>query len=485
METNHRTGTTENVETVSDSSLAPRACIATSTHKTTDRDCCSTMTPSSRKRRAAAAPSDIDSASNGFDAYNIHGDAKAALGVFQQASQSTIASDYNALLLQHICGDTDSSKEGRSLENLSRKMGQLKEDFCRNQGENMQSRKGRRNELIFRYNQALLLFSQGQCETAAHMCHEAIDEYVSSSIRPSEEIVTVASRMAFLWLECMLSLEQQQQAEPVFLWLDKIDSEKDPQIKFLLTLYRSRFHLSELDASGKHSDSRIRAARKELKQAMDLLQNKLRSSFGAETGSVVSSNNSEENMSTQSTVRDQYETQPPQGSVVLQKLNQSALSLKAHSEQLKGNMKKSLILCSEAHAAATPETAYEAIHANNLAVVYETNQKRHLALHALSKGLRARGEADSAFFHPDGTARPDQSLLILHNSAICAMQARHYLSAYQCMAICLARSNVMAERSRAWLRLAEACVGIFVDRKKEQGKMNDGSNVKAVVVVDG
>ena len=119
---------------------------------------------------------------------------------------------------------------------------------------------------------------------------------------------------------------------------------------------------------------------------------------------------------------------PPPSSVVLQKLNQSALCLKAHLEQLKGNTKKSLILCSEALAATVAEddkAAYEAMHCNNLAVVYETNNRRHLALHALSKSLRA----PSQLFRKDGTARADPTLQILSNAAVCALRARKYCSA--------------------------------------------------------
>jgi hypothetical protein len=81
--------------------------------------------------------------------------------------------------------------------------------------------------------------------------------------------------------------------------------------------------------------------------------------------------------------------QTPQQSMVLQKFNQAALNLKANLEQLKGNVKKSLILFSEAASSSTQETNYyDAIHANNLSVVYQTSHKRHLALHVLSRHCR-------------------------------------------------------------------------------------------------
>jgi tetratricopeptide (TPR) repeat protein len=460
----------------------------------------------SRKRRAAAVPSDqTDSVSNnGFDVYNLQGDAKAALTIFQkqqeqQTDDSTannnmsLANKYNEILLLHI-SDTEQDIAGEeSIEKLTREMNDLESDFRRADNDDdssrtMSSRKRLRNELIFSYNRALVLLAQGRSDKALEICKDKLSEYLTMDSPPPEELVTVSSRMALLWLECILALGvsgTSEDSKALFKWLEKVESESDPQLKFLLNLYRSRFNLAELDDSGKHCDNKIRAARKELKQAMDLLQNKLRSSFGAETGSVVSSANSEENMSTQSVGRDHHETQPPQGSIVLQRHNQSALSLKAHSEQLKGNIKKSLILCSEAHVAAGSGASYDATHANNLAIVYETNNKRHLAVHALSKALRARQEQDnssSRLFHLDGTARPDQTLLLKHNAAICSLHARNYHLAYEYMATCLVQSSgVFHSRPRSWLRLAEACIGVF-SQLCELEKLSGPPNYSAIVV---
>jgi hypothetical protein len=358
-----------------------------------------------------------------------------------------------------------------------------------------------------------------------------------SSGKPCDEIALVAARMAFLLLECVLTmavgsnggLKQITESigvppvELIVEWLESLpvvnstsggssnsnnttDSQnKDPQLKFLFNLYTSRLALADLDPkNGKHVDSHIRSARKDMKTAMEVFQHKLRPNFGAtDTSSVVSSANSEENMSmsgnNSSIIRQQdlhqQQQPPPPSSVVLQKLNQSALSLKAHLEQLKGNTKKSLILCSEALGAedtnANNNSTYEAVHSNNLAVVYETNNKRHLALHALAKSLRANcadinsntsgdekthindnnnmneyAEASpttttaysSLLFHPDGTARPKITLSILHNAAICALRARNYQAAYECFATCVARSERFYDRPVSWLRMAEACV---------------------------
>jgi hypothetical protein len=62
-------------------------------------------------------------------------------------------------------------------------------------------------------------------------------------------------------------------------------------------------------------------------------------------------------------------------------------------------------------------------------------------------------------FQNDGTARPDPSLVTLYNSALCSLQARKFLSAYECMSACLKHSRIFCQRPRCWLLLAEACIG--------------------------
>lgn len=430
-----------------------------------------------RRTRDAAASS--DESLSGFDLYNIQGDSTGALEVFRGKNNdetnkvsTTLASQYNRALLSRLSPQKQS--EENAAESMINELKALEASFQAKKSDQT-PRKRKRNEFILAYNRALIWQTHGKVRLAAQICFEKIKDAVEGKLKPVDELAQVSSRMAFLLLECLLTVSVAHNSGTtaseqlgitlssyqIIDWLELFDAERDPQHKFLLNLYRSRVDLSDLDSSGKHSDHKIRSARKELKQAMDVFQNKLRPSFGAETGSVVSSANSEE-MST-STPHHEHQQQPP-SSVVLQKHNQSALSLKANSEQLKGNTKKSLILCSEAHAAAAFDSCYEAIHANNLAIVYETNGKRHLALHALAKSLRAK--TDSMSFHLDGTARPDQTLFILYNSAMCALQARNYFPAYECMATCVARSEIFHNRPRCWLRMAEACVGLFSEIKR-------------------
>lgn len=275
---------------------------------------------------------------------------------------------------------------------------------------------------------------------------------------------------------------------------DAFSTEELKQLKFLLPVYKSRLFLAEFDDQGKRIEACIRSARKDMKTAMEVFQNKLRPAYinnlgeVSSAGSVTSLNNSEDGMNTSGLqqhsfpILERTSSSIPSvsGNIVLQKLNQSALVVKAHLEQLKGNTKKSLVLCSEAMS-ASDGAAFEPLRMNNLAVVYETNNRRYLALHALVKSLRAAnpingnnessegvGTTMSSFFQSDGTANPDLTPSILYNTAVCALRARNYVSAYECMAACLSASPIFANRPKCWLRLAEACLGIASNLKKDQ-----------------
>jgi tetratricopeptide (TPR) repeat protein len=451
------------------------------------------MAPSTRRmRRTRDSAASNDEPLSGFQLYDVQGDSAAALEVFKSTlidNPSSAASEYNCLLLSRITtpfenpGRSSSSDDAK--KSLFEELKAADEEFQRKKDQVvMSARKRKRNEWIRAYNRALVLQTGGETGKCAAIGVEMLEDLIKGRKKPAEELSMVAWRTAFLLLECVLTFSAGRHSglnpsglgipdvESIVTWLELLDSEKDPQFKFLLALYKSRLDVAELDSSGKHVDAKIRSARKELKTAMEVFQHKLRPSFGADTGSVVSSANSEENFSA-STHHEQQPQQP--SSLVLQKHNQSALNLKANLEQLKGNTKKSLILCSEALGAATEDPSYEAVHANNLGVVYETINKRHLALHSLAKGLRTNQR--TTLFHSDGTTKPDQSMLVLYNAAICGLQARNYLSAYECMATCVAHSAIFRNRPRCWLRMAEACVGIY-SGLKVQGDSNKFSAVE-------
>lgn len=462
-------------------------------------------TPSSRKmRRTRETASSGENLRSGYDLYNIQGNSAAALDVFREEADNnnddlSLARQYNCLLLSQL--SQTKQQQGTEIDAFLQQLEDMENIVLSKKQEHLVSTwKVKRNELVLAYNRALVLHANGEIRKCAAICSEKLSPIITASQTQNEELDVVTCRMAFLLLECILTLAVGKNSglyrvvqtasaglgteippvDKIVEWLDQLNTEKEPQLKFMLPVYKSRLALAEFGPDGKRLESHIRSARKDMKTAMEVYQHKLRPSFGADTSSVVSSANSEENMSSGG-IRHLSELQPPlPSSLVFQKLNQSALSLKAHLEQLKGNTKKSLILCSEALGATTSKedtAAYEALHSNNLAVVYETNNRRHLALHALAKSLRANsnGRSDkektaSMIFHSDGTARPDQIFSILHNAALCALRARNFTSAYECMAACISQLDVFRSRAGCWLRMAEACIGIFTDLRRQNNR---------------
>mmetsp|Transcript_29040 Transcript_29040/g.68259 ORF Transcript_29040/g.68259 Transcript_29040/m.68259 type:complete len:816 (+) Transcript_29040:251-2698(+) len=295
----------------------------------------------------------------------------------------------------------------------------------------------------------------------------------------------------------------------------------DPQLKFLLSLYQSRVNFFERTTEDVATrDKHMRSARKELKQAMEIFQHKLRpersdtSSVGtfssySEEVAAATGGNGHGNDGKQSPVPLRG-TSPSPGmgssnknnnnlSRILQGQNQAALNLKANAEQLKGNLKKSLILCGEAQSfnkhnnegsgsgsgISTSSNYYDAIHQNNLGIVYESSGKSHLALHAFSKAVRSATDSENklhSHFESDGTATPNVTLHVLNNAAVCALKSRNYSAAYECYAIGLATANSWRKRPRTWLRLSEACIGLNAKAQKE---CTEGPSKCSRVEVDG
>jgi hypothetical protein len=406
-----------------------------------------------------------------FELYGIQGDSVAALKALTSDAPSSLTTDYNTAILRHVSSKSLDTRVV-ALRNglLSELDGCEKKYFNSLSQEQISVRRRKRNEMIMAYNRALVLQTSGFSKECIQICREKLKDLVVKNQPPPEELYIVASRMSFLFLETTLGpsvsrssgLVHEDLSTPsilsVMAWLNLFNLEKDPQSKFLLALCKSRLHLSESDRKGTKSESNARLARKELKAAMEILQHKLRASHGGDTESVVSSLNSEEIMSTGTHQLQESHQQLLPRSLVLQKLNQSALNLKAKLEQMKGNAKKSLLLCSEARGAAVLDSSYERINSNNLGIVYGTTGKRHLALHSLFKSLQVESEAS---FDVDGTSRPNQALTALYNTSLCALQAQNYICSYECMATYVSRCDVFHVGVRCWLRMAEACVGIY------------------------
>jgi hypothetical protein len=328
-----------------------------------------------------------------------------------------------------------------------------------------------------------------------------------------EEVLQVACRTGFVLLETLLTLWPRRILKPpqvfegdpkldinlVVMWLndmiiDKEVGDSDPQLKFLLSLYKSRVDFYERDKNHRIPDANIRSARKELKQAMEIFQHKLRAVSNDSTSLASSSYSEDLNAGSSgkggrgaSGAKSPTALSMATGNGnsmprVLQAQNQAALNLKANTEQLKGNMKKSLILCAEANSTSedgsgsgeSTNSYYDAVHQNNLGIVYETSGKSHLALHAFSKAVRLSSMSShdrpdvsgtiegptAPLFDGDGIARPDLTLAVLHNAGISSLKTGNYIGAYNCLAIVVREGcKIWGVLPRVWLRMAEACIG--------------------------
>ena len=419
---------------------------------------------------------------------------------------------------------------------------------------------------VLAYNRGLVLLSNGEIEASireAWSCLKPVIYPETSSQQQSAPPLEIACRMSFLILEGMLTLYPTRMhgtttdakdtvnyeddssfdlrlLDTVLAWLtENVELTKaqstaaandndqdsnaapaaskggpDPQLKFLLSLYESRVNFFERTTSDASiRDKHMRSARKELKQAMEIFQHKLRPERDG-TSSIASMSSFTEEATTvtggtldgkQSPVPSRATSpSPPSGGLssskassqlsrILQGQNQTALNLKANAEQLKGNVKKSLILCSEAQSfnsdgvISNSSNYYDAIHQSNLGIVYESSGKSHLALHAFSKAVRSAIEwngnnGNSSNFESDGTARPDVTLHVLNNAAVCALKSRNYPAAYECYAIGLATSKSWRKRPRTWLRLSEASIGLNATVQKERA---EGVSKCSKIEVDG
>ena len=396
--------------------------------------------------------------------YETYGDTGAALEAYPPASESlTMSQSYNRMILSHLSSASSSDDIARQLDEWDHKW--------KGSDVSLSARKKKRQEFIVAYNRSLVLYASGKPRDAAAPLLELLRPLVSDKKSAlHEEILESVSCTALLVLDCILSVSEARQdglqqldetitSDALVAWLDSLDFESLPRLKFLLSLYKSRLDVAARDASGKMIESKLRGVRKELKLAIEVLNHKLRptitgsNSFSAETASIgsLSEKDTEDNNSTHAYVQ---QVSGNDLEDMLQGLNQSALNLKAHCEELKGNTKKSLVLCTEA---LSSDPSYESIHSNNLAVVYASCQKRHLAMHSSARAIR--GTSVARVFRSDGTALPDPTLTVFHNAAIVALEGRNFVSAYECMANCVQSSKEYADRPRCWLRMAEACIG--------------------------
>lgn len=391
--------------------------------------------------------------------YEVQGDSHLAHDAYRRLCQAqpTPTQLYNRDLLSYVTSAGTDHSVTRDIDKWRKEW----DDDAKDEG--LPPRKRKRKQMTVLYNQCLFYYVDGKLEEASAPLLKILKPMVVGKVDVHEELLNVIVRMAFLILECILAksvgshsglqeLDDMATSESISNWIESQDLDGTSQLKFLHTLYKSRLDFAARDVNdGRLVDSKVRGVKKELKFAMELFNHKLRTT--GETGSIGSSDSGYVQQRNRANSPGPSQQDPQEN--LLQAHNQSALNLKAHLEQLKGNTKKSLVLCSESRAAHN-DGSYMAIDANNLSIVYATSHKKHLALYTTAKALRA---TKGGHFRSDGTACPDLTNAILHNASLSALQGRNYASAYECMASCVQRSATFSDRPRCWLRMAEACIG--------------------------
>jgi len=415
------------------------------------------------------------------------GDCSAALAAYGSDlnEEDSFSQFYNRSLLSYLA---TGGKDSTFIDNIdtwnSSDRGELKDD-------SKLERKRKRKQYTMLFNRCLFLFVSSKPAEAAQKIIDAIGPFINEREIMLDDLLNVTARMAFLILDCILSISEGSRgglsqidesftSDAIVSWLESQDLDTDSQLKFLLSLYKSRLDLAtRYSVDGKLDDSKLRAVKKELKNAMELFNHKLRTT--GETGSLGSLSDVPSNDGSAPYLRERVPNPPARvGSQegLLQGHHQSALNLKAQLEQLKGNAKKSLILCTEANISQV-DPSYERLDANNRSIVYATCCKKHLALHAAAKALLAPKE--DALFRSDGTARCDVECSVLANASLSALQGRRYQSAYECMATCVQKSDAHSKRPRGWLRMAEACIGLHTEKLRQKLKME---NTRAFSVIE-
>ena len=356
----------------------------------------------------------------------------------------------------------------------------------------------------------------------------------------------IKCKIAFLLIDCILAVFEVDIVHNILDWVETyintransaVDDSNDgssftkesvTELKFRWHCYKARYLFLDAKLDQTKFDANTRAARKELKNAMEIYHHKLSAKKGNSDSiedsasvqdsvapSIESTGMSNDNNHDGAVISNgithgisasyAYDTRTPFESKRSDAQNQHALYLKANLEYLKDHTTKSLKLCSEVHniidrekdrnlGSASSSSSREdmtdvqyAIYNNNVALVHHAAGQVFLAMHYYSHAMsyldRAEKQSDcikvGGFnIDRDGTMRQISVTQVLYNAAICAKQSGNYLSACECMSRYIALSSeVDARHPFPWLHLGESCIGKFIPCVKAKsihalGKVN-------------
>ncbi len=365
-------------------------------------------------------------------------------------------------------------------------------------------------------------------------------KFLSEEDGIDDQLGDIHCKIAFLLIDCILAQFSVDDVKEIFHWIEKYvariknanedennsyyATESATELKFRLHCYKSRyFFIDSKYRDQAKIDLNTRSARKELKNAMEIYNHKLSGKkykdpteetkqSGAGSGSRVdtydgtasvqdslgeTSNDHHQNVVTVSyhnsatngadtaasnsgvNSSNTYDPRCPYEIKKADAQNQHALYLKANLEYLKGNDKKSLILCSEATNSGDrqkdtsgicnrEDDAYQdmsdvqsAIYNNNIALVHQTSGQVYHALHYYSLALSHMEHVEEGMFvDNDGTLSQVSVSQLLLNAAICAQKVGKYSSAYDCMSRAMKSSpEHFTQNPLIWLHLGESCIG--------------------------
>jgi len=290
----------------------------------------------SRDAMTSVIPNISVPASSIYEQQGNSGAALMALGTVEESPTQT----YNQSLLSYLQGQNDGF-----VTNLG-ESSKLESD---RRDEGLPPRKRKQKEWILVYNRSLILYASGRTRDAASPLLEILRPMIIDEMALHPDVLHVITHMSFLILDCILTLSEGshgglEQIDDVVTavatvdWIDSQDLDSYPQVKFLLSLYKSRLDFGERGKDGKLVDSNVRGVKKELKLAMEIFNHKLKA-----TGEAISIGSHSDVYSENDNSNSREYTAPAAIGTqdgLLQAHHQSALNLKAHLEQLKGNTKK-------------------------------------------------------------------------------------------------------------------------------------------------
>ena len=458
--------------------------------------------------------------------YEARGESNAALDAYNllnETSSENLARQHNLTLLTYLA-DTRKTTEQAYLT-------ALKDLHLRKERNGVDDGDLTLHQLVLSYNLALHSFFSREFEATEKIIYP-IFQIIQNNKGDLKNIRhgDIKCKIAFLTVDCMLEVYDVELVNEILSWVENymiarsestindtngvdchasFNEESESELKFRLYCYRARYLFVSAQRDRTTYDVNTKKARKELKNAMEIYNHKLSGkksnadSVGDGTGSVqesvaVSVNSGTGTGNGNGISDDRHRPNNNNVTVISNGIGnghdmdiiddnrspferktsdvqyQHALYLKARLEYLKGNMKKSLKLCSEAQNTVdrNPGNEMSSIHHamfnSNVAIVHQTSGQLFLAMHYFAHAIEhienALNESEcikenNINVNSDGTIKQMSVKHVLYNAATCAQECGNYTASIECMFRYLDMTKDAATHPFPWFHLAESCIG--------------------------